>query len=767
MRKTLAALLLLACLPLALASAQQGEVNQRPRGSIVEDQAARKLLEAGDLRLEAEENAKAVEIWKSVIERYPRSKYRFDGHMRLGKYYLDTERAFDRARVHFESAAVEDNSDEEQRAEATLRLGVCFYHQRNYGKCFQIMRDVIERFPVSSQVNEAYYYIGLGHYQLGHYSRAIAALEKVGTALSGETDQAEKLEAGKRFFIRIEDADLAVLDAGQSLEVTCVTASGDTEVVKCFPVGRNVRLVLGSIGTKLGTPATNNGTLEVRGGDMIAVKYTDTHTADRKLDVPVERKVAVVGNAAVAVTDGAFSETLRGAVLDKPVNLRIIDADRDTSDNADTLTAVVEVYRAKTDEEIEMETTDLATKAKTAPPPAEGAPIPALDEVQIDRFKLIDKMTVTFTESETIDPNAEAAPGAKEPGTAAAAPAPAAKQLHTGIFHATVKLAKADKPTPDNDVLEALPSDMIRVTYVDELHVREGVRTVKAEARTLEGNIGGVRVTKAVITDEELRVQTQLKTSQALTAIGNRYKEFGLKDKADEKYTQALAVCEEIMEEARKLGGSLLESTYVQLWNIYFEQDKLDLASAMCQRLQNEFPNSGFVDDAMLQLGDVARKGADFNRAIGIYTRLVNMEKSQLRGEAQFGIAECYESMASSAEKGPGKTQLQDRSFQEYKKVYDQFPESGRVGEAVAKMANYYYEQKDYARAVDTFETVLANHPDAKFLDVILFNYGRCLFRMGRKAEAAQRFEQLLGEFPESALAGDAKKIADALAKQP
>jgi TolA-binding protein len=187
----------------------------------------------------------------------------------------------------------------------------------------------------------------------------------------------------------------------------------------------------------------------------------------------------------------------------------------------------------------------------------------------------------------------------------------------------------------------------------------------------------------------------------------------------------------------------------------------------MCQRLQNEFPNSGFVDDAMLQLGDVARKGSDFNRAIGIYTRLVNLEKSQLRGEAQFGIAECYEQMGLAAEKGPGKTQLQDRAFQEYKKVYDQFPDSGRVGEAVAKMANYYYEQKDYARAVDTFETVLANHPDAKFLDVILFNYGRCLFRMGRKAEAAQRFEQLLGEFPESALAGDAKKIADALAKQP
>ena len=82
-------------------------------------------------------------------------------------------------------------------------------------------------------------------------------------------------------------------------------------------------------------------------------------------------------------------------------------------------------------------------------------------------------------------------------------------------------------------------------------------------------------------------------------------------------------------------------------------------------------------------------------------------------------------------------------------------------------MANYYYQQKDYARAIDTFETVLDNQPDAKFLDVILFNYGRCLYRMERKGEARKQFDQLIAEFPESPLAADAKKISDALAKAP
>ena len=193
------------------------------------------------------------------------------------------------------------------------------------------------------------------------------------------------------------------------------------------------------------------------------------------------------------------------------------------------------------------------------------------------------------------------------------------------------------------------------------------------------------------------------------------------------------------------------------------EAVRVDDLLGLAQRLQREFPNSGFVDDALLQLAEVARKQGNLNRAIGVFSRLVSMQTSQLRGEAQFGIAECYREMADDTE-GPRATQLYDRAFQEYKKVFDQFPDSGRVGESVAQMANYYYRQKDYSRAVDTFETVLSNHPDAKFLDVILFNYGRCLYRMDRKADARRRFDQLIADYPESTLASDAKKISEALA---
>lgn len=777
MRRQLTQLFFLCCVCLSTAylSAQEKSPTPPQRGSLIEERAAKKLLEAGDARLEADEARKAVEVWQSVIERYPRSRIRFTAHMRLGEYFLDRDRAFEKARVHFELATDEDNRSEEQRAAATLKMGVCFYEARNFGKCFQVMRDVIEKFPVSEHVNQAWYYIGLGHFQLGHYSRAIAALEKVGTAVSKTDSHVEKVEAGKRLFVKIEDADLAALEPGTAVKIECAASSGDVEILNCYPVGRNVRIVQGSLPTRLGKPNSNDGILDVKGDDKVTVTYIDEHTADKQFNRKVLYDASVVGDAVVAVTDGAYAETLQGVVLGKSINLQITDADRDLTDSADSISAIIEVHRRKTDEEIEAE--------QVAAVAIGDADTTDAKDTDIERYKVIDRTTVRLAEVKidrdrsSLDVDKTEADGDSSDSTTDTtavtpdATSPNSKDqsaeensFHSGVFRTTVPLANSDVVNSSDTILQALPGDRVKIVYHDKLNTSAGVRLEIQMANCIEGNLGGVRVTRSRISDRELRVKTRLKTADALTNIGNRYKEFGLKDNAQAKYGQALQLCEEIMREARQLGGRLLEETYVQLWRIYFEMDRLELAAAMAQRLQRDFPNSGFVDDALLQLADVARKQGNRNRAIGVYSRLVKMENSQLRGEAQFGIAECFREMADERE-GPQATQLFDKAFQEYKKVFDQFPESGRVGEAVAQMANYYYRQKDYARAIDTFETVLSGYPDAKFLDVILFNYGRCLYRMGRKTQARQRFNQLISDYPESTLAADAKKISDALAK--
>lgn len=709
--------------------AQAPEAGEKPaaeRGSIIEDRAARKLLQAGDARLELGENEKALEVWESVVERYPQSQVRFEAHLRLADHLLKELRDPDKARLHYEAAAVEAHADDERRAYAYLQTGTCFYEAGNYGKCFTIMRDVIARFPASSRVNDAYYYIGLGHFKLGHYRRAIEALEKVGTTLSAEDAGTDKVEAGKRLYIKIDDRDLAILPAGEKVMVRCTTKGGDEETVPCELAGRNARIALGAIATTLGPPVPGNGILEVRGGDSVRTSYVDAHTADKATDQERTREVTVVGNGLARITDGSYQQDIQAAVLGKSIHLLVADADHDLTAGNDELSAELQVYRRKTPDEIDEELARRVAAGELAEA-TDGADL----KEQIDPLLMVRKLPVTLRES----------------GQA-------------GLFRASVPL----RAEAADGTLAGEPGQLVRFVYLDDRHLGESPLVRTAEARVVEGNLGEVRVTRTDISDEELRLKTRVRTATALTEVGNHYKEFGLDEKADLKYTEALGACEEILEEARGSGGKLLEETYVQLWRIYFAMDELDLALGMSQRLLAEFPSSAFIDEAMLQQAHVERKRENHLRAIGLYTSITKLPDSPLRGEGQFHIGECYEAMALKAPKGQS-AQLFENAFLAYQKVYEQFPDSGRVGDAVAKMAAFYYQKEDYARAVDVFENVLSDHPDANFLDVILFNYGRCLYKLDRKPEARRRFEQLIADFPESEIATEANKIVEALKK--
>ena len=218
---------LILCIAAPSAQAQKEDGKPLLKGSLIEDRAARKLVEAGDVRYDAGEKDKAVEIWQSVLERYPKSKMRYTAQMRLGDLFLEDKGAYDKARGHFESVSSEENEDEGQRADATLKLGRCFFEGRHYAQCYKTFRDVIEQFPTSEQVNKAYYYIGLAHFRQKHYSRAIDALEKVGTALNKDDQSIEKVEAGKRLYVKIDDADLAILKKGDIIPGSITTSLGD------------------------------------------------------------------------------------------------------------------------------------------------------------------------------------------------------------------------------------------------------------------------------------------------------------------------------------------------------------------------------------------------------------------------------------------------------------------------------------------------------------------------------------------------------------
>jgi len=718
--------------------------------------------------------------------------------MKLGEHHLTILADHAKAQTHFEAVYLEENRNEDQRALALLKTGVCQFQARQYAQCFKVFRQVIKDYPVSQHVNRAYYYIGLGHFKQGHYGRAIESLEKVGTVMSTNHLGQAKLEIGKRLFIKVEDADLAVLEKDETVEATCKTTAGDLEKVKCLPLGRNVRVVLGSVPTRLGKPQLNNGILEVSGSDEINVEYSDEHTADGKLNQARLRKLTVAGNAVVRVMDGAFVDPIEGVVVDKQVNVEVIDADRDQTDDADWIEAQVKLYRKKTTDEIEEEKNELEAEKALQKETSElivaedvpEKPLTKEEQFQLE-YKLIDQSKLLLTEVELVESGSDLPITADEP-VAVDQEEPTIDDLspgdltgskpeeseftelvetevevatiHTGLFRGSMPVRQSDQVVEGDSLLQALPGDVVLIEYADVLNITDAAKQLSASAVCIEGSLGDVRVAKALISDEDLRLRTQLKTSKALTQIGNHYKEFGLEDPARIKFQEALEMVEEATAQASEIKSLVLEQCYVQLWEIYFALDNLRLAVAMSQRLMREFPDSTFIDDAMLKQAEIARKKGALKDSIALYGSLLKLKASDLRDEAQFGIAECYEKMAE-ATTGSRAQSFYERAFENYQKVYEQFPESGRVGDAVARAANYFYQRQDYQRAIDVFEGVIANHPDAIYLDVIYFNYGRCLYRTDRKHVARQQFDLLVLEFPESKLATEAKRISDALVK--
>lgn len=712
-----AAALFFAATPVTFAQAPAGT------SSLVDDKKAKALLDAGDARFEAGELTAAIDLYKSVVDRYPVSRWRFLARLKMGKEFL-TEKKFDLALDQFRRVAVEDNKDQDQVGDARLQVGICFYEMGKFEEAFGELRKVIKLHPGTPYSNDAYYYIGQAHFNLGRFGNAIEAFKNVGTSIDPGAQEAEKLDAGKRLYIKIEDKDLSAQASDIGITATVEASSGDRETVTCYPVTPGASILIGSLRTQLGEPIPGDGILQLIGNDKIKVTSIDKQTADAQLNVPRIKEIKVVGNARVKVVDGAYSESVGAVVLDKPAFLYVQDSDRDISAKADQIEAIVRTKRP--------------VEQAEGDKPAAGEVTEKTEPV----FKVIDEKKVQLVER----PAEGAAPGAP---------------VHTGVFVGMIPIAKQGE-TPQPGALIAEVGDILEIEYTDEVSLDPEPVQRKATAKVIEGNLNPLQVANARISDEELKFKTALKTSEALKNIGNIYKDLGLTRQATEKYKQALDETEQVAKSYGALNQRLLEQTYVQMWKIYYAMDDLGKAAQMCLELQRRFPESPFVDDALLLMGQVSQKQGRFQEAVGVYRRLAALKNSPLAPAAQFAVGECYEELGTRQK----NKNYYDEAFLAFKECFEKFPNSNQAGDALSKMAEYYYSKEDFTRALDLYEEALQQYQDSKFIDIILYNYGRCLVKMKKLDGAVEKFNQLISTYPNSKMVANAQKIVEAIQKR-
>ncbi len=700
--------------------------------NLVDDKKAKALLDAGDARFEAGELPAALDLYKAVLDRYPVSRWRFLARLKMGKQFLK-EKKFDLALDQFRRVAVDDNKDMDQRGDSSLQIGICFFEMGKFEEAFGELRKVIKQHPGTPYSNDAYYYIGQAHFKLGRFGNAIEAFKNVGTSIDPAAQEADKLDAGKRLFVKIDDKDLSAQASEAGVPVVVETTSGDKETVTCFAVTPGASVLMGSIRTQLGDAKPGDGILQLIGTDKIKVTYIDKQTADAQLNVPRVKEIRVVGNARVKVVDGAFAEAVGAVVLDKPAFLSVQDSDRDISPKADEIEVIVRTKRPVEEnpdsEKAEKPVSNIAAALEAA---EKAEPV----------FKVIDEKKVRLIER----PAEGAAQGAA---------------VHTGVFIGSIQIARQGD-TPNPAAIVAQVNDVLEIEYLDEVSLESKPVARKTVARVIEGNLNPLQVANAKINDEELKFKTALKTSEALKNIGNIYKDLGLTKQATDKYKQALVETEQVARNYGALNQRLLEQTYVQMWKIYYAMDDLGRAAQMCLELQRRFPDSPFVDDALLLMGQVSQKQGKFQEAIGVFRRLVALKNSPLAPAAAYAIGECYEELGTAQ-----KNKIYyDEAFLAFKGCFEKFPNSNQAGDALSKMAEYYYSKEDYNRALDIYEEALQQYQDSKFIDVVLYNYGRCLVKMKKLDEAVGKFNQLISTYPNSKMVANAQKIVEAIEKR-
>ena len=126
-----------------------------------------------------------------------------------------------------------EGRERELYLEGLYLTGVAHFQARNYAGACAVLRKITREYPHTVWANQSYYYIGMCHFAQKRWNDAVRNLSLVGTFVDPDSPGADYAEAGRRFYVKVVDADLPVLrQLGRGVSVTATTARGDREVLQ-------------------------------------------------------------------------------------------------------------------------------------------------------------------------------------------------------------------------------------------------------------------------------------------------------------------------------------------------------------------------------------------------------------------------------------------------------------------------------------------------------------------------------------------------------
>ena len=745
--------------------AQDGERSRRARVSADIDRRAKHLYDKAIELMEYKQYDRGLEMLNSVVRDNQGTMLAHMAHMEIGKHYLD-QRKYKECLSHFMLltrllAPVPGETQTEEEVElyneSLFQAGLANYQSGQYAAGFPLFRRLTEVAGKTKWANMAYFYIGMSHYNLKNWNKAIDSLSLVGTEVSEEgaetTDEGEdlgRIEIGQRFYAKIEDADVPImLKLGQPIKAIVQVSSGDKEIITGAPVPGKKHEMLASAPTELGAPVQDDGKIQMIGGDILTVTYIDDSTLAGEKGVSRSGKVRAVSTGTVGFYLGDYSTPAYIAYPGQPQVVMLRDADLDKTPQAETITLTISA-RYKVEAKEAAETDDLLD-------------IFALEDEEEDAWKERDSITITL--EERLKPDSTAT------------------EIRTGIFAGKVKLepvGEGVEPKSDDDVLHTDELDELLVTYTDEVHLygdnpRESDSKIK-----VSGSVNsGVTADQYVVFEELLKARKGSVEAEALAGLGEIYKDMGLDQRATLRAKEALGKVDPIIINRKKLPSDIVENAFRLKWESELIKDDFTAATATCLAFNRLYPESVLADQALMTLGRSLVDRGDFEQAVSVYGRVLQLENPISGAEAQFRIGEALQRQAEEkiesedahnskwGKAGLSKaTALQNAmgaAIAAYRKTYQNYPESSFAADALGRVVRHYVDTEAFAQAADLLESVFNEYPDAAFLDEMLMLWAKVAYRMGDNAMAQTKLRQLIFDYPTSKQAGEARKMLSGL----
>ncbi|NQT92067.1 MAG: tetratricopeptide repeat protein, partial [Lentisphaerae bacterium] len=635
-------------------------------------------------------------------------------------------------------------------------IGVVHYHSGQYEAAFPVLRNVTRDYPHTVWANQAYYYIGMCHFATENWNRAIEALERVGMFMDPNSPVARFVEAGRRFYIRIDDDDLPILKRlGRTIKVKIRTKSGDAEELLCIPLTSTAETYIGSIPTEVAPVAPGDRSLQVLSGDEITTTYIDLNTEEGEREVGRVDITKVICSGTVRFTIATFDEKADAGYLGQDLYMTVFDADLDVNNEPNVARArLVSRYERPRDRELMQADASQGIDMERVAEEEAAEKYIVRDEVRLTLNELTTNRTFTS-------------------GSAGAAAVP----VRTGIFGGKVRLAdvaEGDTPDRSDDRLGCRIGDQVVVYYLGEYHREGDVIRERQDLTGVVGEINNLPVSRtAYVPDLLTRARKASVEAEAYLELGKIFKSMGLLEGAREKCHQGIGLADQIIAESGPIPQELIEGAFKLKWELYLTAGELQAALTTCRMFARHFPHSKFVDQALLKIGAVHVEAEDYTAALSVFRSILSLPHSLAKPEAQFLIGEVtFQNALKTLKSGGTKTEedpevaAMKQAVQHYKKCADLYPESEFAGESLAKLVDYYVQAGDLPAAEDLLEKVSVDYPDARFMDRMLLKWVLVSYKRGDIARAYEKCKELVYQYPESSYAGKARKLMPQLEKR-